>query len=259
MSVDRNLAGKVVLVVGGATGIGRSAARAFAARGAHLVFSDITDANGPALEKELRDLSLDALFVQSDATAEPEVAALVAQVVDLHGRLDAAINLVGAIPPPDNARARLHETSEAGWDGTVQLCLKSAFLCMKHQIAQMLQQGGGGAIVNTASLAALHVTPNGSPAYHAAKAGVIQLTRKAAVEYAADGVRVNVVAPGLTATDTLLSRWNAEQLKTMSAEQPIGRPVSPEEVAAAFVWLCSPEASGVTGLTLPVDGGWNAR
>ncbi len=134
----------------------------------------------------------------------------------------------------------------------------STFLCMKHEIVAILAQGGG-VIVNTASLAGLRVTPNGSPAYHAAKAGVVHLTRKAAVDYAEQGVRVHVVAPGLTATERLVSRWSPDELKTMSSEHPMGRPVTPGEVAAAYVWLCSPEASGATGLVVPVDGGWYAR
>jgi NAD(P)-dependent dehydrogenase (short-subunit alcohol dehydrogenase family) len=258
MSQDRDFDGQVVLVTGGATGIGRAASRAFARRGARVIFTDVTEAHGPQLEAELRAEGAQTSFVRSDATVEAEVAALIAGLAERYGRLDVAINLVGAIPPPDAPTAMLHETSEEGWDGTVHLCLKSAFLCMKHQIAQMLRQGGG-AIANTASLAGLHVTPNGSPAYHAAKAAVVHLTRKAAVAYAAAGVRINVVAPGVTATERLVSRWSPDELKTMSREHPMGRPVSPEEVAAAFVWLCSPAASGVTGLVVPVDGGWNAR
>jgi NAD(P)-dependent dehydrogenase (short-subunit alcohol dehydrogenase family) len=250
--------GRVVLVVGGANGIGRAAARAFAARGDRIIVSDLNAAAGAALEAELRSGNRQAWSMPADATSEADVAALVRRIGDEHGRLDVALNLVGAIPSPDRPTARLHETEEAGWDATVALCLKSAFLCMKHQIALMLAQGSG-VIANTASLAGLHVTPNGSPAYHAAKAGVVHLTRKAAVDYAASGLRINVVAPGVTATDQLVSRWSREQLRVMSGEQPMGRPVTPEEVAAAFVWLCSPDASGVTGQTITVDGGWHAR
>ena len=252
------LAGQVALVTGGANGIGRAVSRAFAGAGCRVVVADLAEADGQALEAELRAAGHEALFVRADTTRDQEVAALVARVTDAYGRLDVAANLVGGIMPPDDSTARLHEISEEGWDQTVAVNLRSAFLCMRRQIEVMLRQGGG-AIANTASLAGLRVSANGSPAYHAAKAGVMQLTRKAAVDYAKDGIRVNVIAPGLTVTDRMRARRTPEELVAMSGEHPMGRPVTPEEVAQAFLWICSPAASGVTGLVIPVDGGWSAR
>jgi NAD(P)-dependent dehydrogenase (short-subunit alcohol dehydrogenase family) len=250
---------RVILVTGGATGIGRATTELLAASGAQLIFTDIRDDYGPALEAALAARGQRGWFVRSDASDEAAVAALIAEIVSRYGRLDAAINNVGAIPAPDSPTALLHETSLEGWQATLDLCLKTTFLCMKHEIIQMLRQDGGGAIVNTASLAGIRHSAQGSPAYSAAKAAVVHLSRKAAVDYARNGVRVNVVAPGLTATDHLLSRWSAEKLTEMAAHQPIGRPVQPEEVAQAFAWLCSDAARGVTGHTIPVDGGWAAR
>jgi NAD(P)-dependent dehydrogenase (short-subunit alcohol dehydrogenase family) len=252
------LAGQVVLVTGGANGIGRAVTRAFAGAGCRVVVADLAEADGQALEAELRAGGREALFVRADATRDSEVAALVQRVTGDFGRLDVAVNMVGAIVPPDASTAKVHETSEEAWDLTVGVTLKSAYLCMRRQVEVMLRQGGG-VIANTASLAGLRVSANGSPAYHAAKAGVIQLTRKAAVDYAKDGIRVNVVAPGLTVTERMRARRSAEDLAAMSGEHPMGRPVTPEEVAGAYLWACSPAASGVTGLVIPVDGGWSAR
>lgn len=154
------------------------------------------------------------------------------------------------------------------------MSLKTTFLCMKHEIIQMLKQGGG-AIANTTSLAGLRVTENSTAGYVAAKAGYIaakagyvaakagvaHLTRYAAVLYAKDNIRVNVIAPGLTATPTVLNAFPTEATRNAmaGATMPMGRLMTPEELADAFLWACSDQASGITGLTIPVDGGWAAK
>lgn len=171
------------------------------------------------------------------------------------GRIDAAVNIAGSIVPPDKSFVPLHETSLEAWSGTLGVNLTGAFLCMKHQIIQMLKQGGG-AIVNTASVAGQRITPGATYAYHAAKAGLIHLSRTAAVKYGHDKIRVNVVAPGVTATELVKARIEGEG--SAPDPHPIGRLLAPEEVAAAYLWLCSDSASGVTGITVPVDGGWTA-
>jgi NAD(P)-dependent dehydrogenase (short-subunit alcohol dehydrogenase family) len=250
--------GRIVLVTGASTGIGRATAEAFARKGDRVVITDVREDPGPAAEREMRAAGLDATFIRSDATDEAQVDALISGILDRFGRLDVAINNVGATPAPDSPTARLHETSLEAWRATTGLCLTSCFLGMRRQIPAMLAQGAG-VIANTASLAGLRTSPKGSPTYHAAKAGLIALSRKAAVDYARDNIRVNVVAPGLTATDHMLSRWSPEALDEMASEHPTRRAVTPEQVAAAFVWLCSEAAGGVTGHVIPVDGGWAAR
>jgi len=252
------LATKVVLITGGATGIGRATVQAFAAQGARVVFTDISDLHGPAVEAELRARGQEALFIRSDAADEAQVEALIDGIVESHGRLDILINVVGGVGIDDGSRLQMHETPLTGFENTVDLNLRTTFLSMKHAIRVMLAQGGG-VIANTASLASVRTTTNGSPSYHAAKAGVILLTRKAAVDYARQGIRVNVVAPGATATDLMRRNHTADQLAEMvKGTQPMGRMVKPEEIADAFLWLCSGRASAVTGVTIPVDCGWSA-
>jgi NAD(P)-dependent dehydrogenase (short-subunit alcohol dehydrogenase family) len=153
----------------------------------------------------------------------------------------------------------LHESTLDGWEGTLSVSLTSVFLAMKHELNQMMKQGGG-VIANTSSLAGLRVTFNFSPGYVAAKSGVIHLSEYAAVMYAKHNIRVNVIAPGLTGTPAVLGMFNAVQRNAMAAEtQPMGRMMTPEELADAYLWACSSQASGITGLTIPVDGGWAAR
>ncbi|MBW8811558.1 MAG: SDR family oxidoreductase, partial [Lysobacter sp.] len=223
------------------------------------IFTDITDAHGPGVEAEMKAAGLDVLFSKSDAIDEAQMDALVERIVNDYGRLDVAVNVVGGPAPNDKSTGLIHETPIEGYRRTVELCLESAFVCMKSELKAMLAQGGG-VIANTASLAGVRVTPNGSPAYSAAKAGVVHLTRKAAVDYAGKNIRVNVVAPGLTGTDLLISRWDPDELaKMVKRDHPNGRMVRPEEIADAFVWVCSDRASSISGHLIPVDGGWTAK
>lgn len=252
-----NFSGKTALVSGGATGIGEAIVRKLAAASADVVYSDLAEDAGLALERELRAGGATVRFVASDATDEAQVKALVATAVSSRGRLDIAINNVGghAKRAGDHGKIRLHETSLDAWTATVDLNLTSCFLGMKYQIPAMTA-AGGGAIVNLTSLAGMRYSNGASPAYAAAKAGVIHLTRYAAVVYAAAGVRVNVVSPGLTATEAMLANMPDEETrKNRAAHAPMNRMTAPAEIADACLWACSDAASAVTGLTIPVDGG----
>jgi NAD(P)-dependent dehydrogenase (short-subunit alcohol dehydrogenase family) len=180
--------------------------------------------------------------------------------VGRYGRLDVGINNVGNMGKADVLGVRVHDSTWEGFESTLEVSLKTTFLCMKHEIQQMLKQGGG-VIANTTSMAGVRITEHSSPGYTAAKAGVVHLTRYAAVLYAKDNIRVNVIAPGLTETPAVVGAFPtaAARKGIASAFHPMERMMSPEELADAFLWVCSSQASGITGLTIPVDGGWNAR
>jgi NAD(P)-dependent dehydrogenase (short-subunit alcohol dehydrogenase family) len=252
--------GKVALVTGGASGIARATVLGLVTEGANVVFTDIASDAGQAYEAELKCQGSEVMFVRSDATSESDAEELIKRIVARYGRLDVAMNIVGNMGSSDKLGPMLHESTLEGWEDTIAISLTSAFLCMKHQLKQMMKQGNGGAIANTASLAGLRVTFNSSPGYVAAKSGLVHLSEYAAVMYAKHGIRVNVIAPGLTATPAVLDMFSAEQRDAMAAEtQPMGRMMTPEELADAFLWVCSSQASAITGLTIPVDGGWAAR
>lgn len=256
----RRYEGKVALVTGGAMGIGKATVEGLAREGARVAFTDLVDDAGLALESELKSQGNEVMFVRSDATREDEVQALVAQIVSRWGRLDIGINNVGNMGKADRLGVRIHDATLEGFDSTLDVSLKTNFLCMKYEIEQMLKQGGG-VIANTTSLAGVRVTPHSTAGYVAAKAGVVHLTRWAAVLYAKDNIRVNVVAPGLTATPAVLGAFPTEEARNAIASEfhPMGRLMTPQELADAFLWVCSDQASGITGLMIPVDGGWTAR
>ena len=252
-------AGKIALVSGGASGIGRATVAGLVAEGGKVVFTDIAEEAGRLFEDELRGAGHDAFFRPSDATNEASVEADVAFAVERFGRLDVGINNIGNLGRGDRPDMAVHDCDLAAWKATVDVCLTSCFLGMKYQILQMLKQGGG-AIANTAALAGIRVATGASPGYAAAKAGVVHLSEHAAVHYARNNIRVNVVAPGLTATPAVLRRFSEATRNEMAGRtQPMGRMMTPEELADAFLWICSDQASGVTGLTIPVDGGWAAN
>ena len=251
--------GKVALVTGGASGIGKATVEGLAREGAKVAFTDIATEAGQALEAELTRQGSEAMFVRSDATREADVRALVDKIVARWGRLDVGINNVGNMGAADKLGVRIHDSTLEAFDSTLDVSLKTNFLCMKYELAQMLKQGGG-VIANTTSLAGIRITAHSSPGYVAAKAGVVHLTRYAAVLYAKDNIRVNVVAPGLTATPAVLGAFPPEARDAIASEfHPMGRLMTPQELADAFLWVCSDQASGVTGLTIPVDGGWTAK
>lgn len=246
-----DLEGQVALVTGGGSGIGAAIVRAFEAAGAAVYFTDIAD---PA-----ESLPSAARFIRADATSETDAMAAVAAALCHNGRLDAAINNVGNFGAGDRWDVPLHATTLEAWDATVRQCLGTTMLGMKAALRPMLAQGSG-AIVNIASLAGIRVTRFASPAYTAAKAGVVHLSEQAAVLYAAQGIRVNVVAPGLTLTPNIRASMDPATREAIVAEfHPSGRMVEPDEIADACLWAASARSSAVTGLVIPVDGGWAAR
>ena len=245
------LEGKVALITGGSSGIGRAAAMAFARAGARVVLGNRRVPEGEETVKSVNDAGGEAILVKTDVTKAAEVEALVTAAVEAYGRLDCAFNNAGTT----GAMARTAECTEENWDAIINLNLKGVWLCMKYEILQMLKQGGG-AIVNNASVAAM-VGLRGGPAYSASKGGVIQLTRTAALEYAQKGIRVNAVCPGYVLTPMTEGhlKENPEFEAQIKKYQPLGRLGTAEEVAEAVVWLCSDAASFITGHPLVIDGG----
>jgi len=249
------LEGKVCLVTGGASGIGRATALAFAREGAKVVVSDVAVAGGEETVRLIREAGGEAIFVPCDVSQAADVQALVERTVRAYGRLDCAFNNAGI----EGMAARTADYSEEVWDRVISIDLKGVWLCMKYEIQQMLRQGGGS-IVNTASVAGL-VGWAGAAAYAAAKHGVVGLTRTAALEYAKAGIRINAVCPGFTRTPLLerLTGGREEVEAYLVGLHPLGRMARAEEVAEVVVWLSSDAASFVTGHPLVVDGGMVAR
>ena len=243
--------GKVALVTGGSSGIGRAACLAFAREGARVVINDIRAEGGEETLRLVREAGGEGIFVQADVSKAAEVEAMVQKAMDTCGRLDCACNNAGIGEP----LRRMHKTSEDNWDRVMDTNLKGVYLCMRAEIPRMLKQGKG-AIVNTASLAGLHGLL-GQAAYVASKHGVVGLTRSAAIEYATTGVRINCICPGVTATPLITHQLKDKphMEKVYVEMEPIGRLGRPEEIAAAMLWLCSDEASFCVGSIFSVDGG----
>jgi len=251
------LDGKVALVTGAASGIGRATALTFAREGARLIIADTNEDGGQQTVHMITENGGNATFVRVDVTQATDVEAMIGKAVATYGRLDCAHNNAGIGSRP---RAPLHECSEATWDRVLDINLKGVWLCMKYEITQMLQQGGG-TIVNTASIMGLVGSWSGTASYNASKHGVVGLTKTAALEYARSGIRVNAVCPGYIRTplieEALTSRPEMEE--QIVSRHPVGRMGRPEEIAEAVVWLCSDAASFVTGHTMTVDGGYVAQ
>jgi NAD(P)-dependent dehydrogenase (short-subunit alcohol dehydrogenase family) len=244
---------KVALITGAGSGIGRASALAFAREGAKVVVADMSAEAGEETVRLIEEAGGEAMFVKTDVSKTTEVAALVQKIVQTYGRLDCAHNNAGI----EGIVALTADYPEEMWDRVLRINLKGAFLSMKHEIPQMLKQGGG-AIVNTASgLGAVGI--QGLSAYVASKGGVIGLTRTAAVEYASSGIRINVLMPGVTRTP-MMARQMGENAHLAEPQyislHPIGRLALPEEIAAGAVWLCSDQASFVVGHALAIDGGY---
>ncbi len=246
------VAGKVALITGAGSGIGRATALAFAREGAKVVAADIVVEGGEETVRLITAAGGEAIFVKADVANAAEVEALVRKTVETYGRLDCAFNNAGI----EGEIAPTAECTEANWERVINIDLKGVWLCMKYELQQMLWQGSG-AIVNTASVAGI-VGFQGIPAYVAAKHGVNGLTKTAALEYAQSGIRVNAVCPGVIHTPMVerAFRANPQMAEAVSVLEPIGRLGKPEEVAEAVVWLCSDAASFVTGLPMAVDGGF---
>jgi NAD(P)-dependent dehydrogenase (short-subunit alcohol dehydrogenase family) len=241
--------GKAGLVTGAASGIGRACAIRFGSEGASVIVSDLEGSRegGKETVRAIRDAGGEAEFFPCDVSQPADNEALVAHVVERYGKLDFAHNNAGI-----GVHAPLHETSDEDFDRVIAVNLRGTFLGMKHQIRQMLS-AGGGAIVNTSSnagLRAVHLIG----AYAASKHGILGLTKNGAVEYANDGIRVNAVCPGAIMTP-LMYEQPEERQQEILAPQAMNRFGDPAEVAAAVVWLCSDDASFVTGVAMPVDAG----
>jgi NAD(P)-dependent dehydrogenase (short-subunit alcohol dehydrogenase family) len=244
---------KIVLVTGGSSGIGRATSVLFARHGAKVVIGD-TNLAGEETVETIKDASGDAIFVQTDVRDAQQVHALVAAAVKTFGGLHCAFNNAGVLPP----MAPLADIEESTFDHTYAVDVKGVFLAMKYEIQQMLQTGGG-AIVNNASIAGL-IAERGISAYVAAKHAVIGLSKSAAIEYAAQGIRINTLAPGLVETP-MTKHWfdDPEMRGFFLANSPIGRFAQPEEIAAVVLFLCSDIACFAVGHTFAVDGGYTAR
>ncbi len=247
-----SMSGKVAIVTGGSTGIGRATAIAFGKAGAKVVVAARRQAEGEEAIRLIQKTGSDALFVQTNVTQASDVEALVNKTLETYGRLDCACNNAGfgkTIP--------LIERSEQEWNAETDVNLKAVWLCLKYQIPAMLKTGAG-AIVNMASMGGGVIGVPGLSSYNAAKGGVIGLTRSAAMEYAAQGMRINAISPGMIATD-ILSNVSEDVVQQMTATIPLKRLGQAEEIAKAVVWLCSDAASYITGHNLVIDGGYTVQ
>lgn len=247
---------KIALVTGAGSGIGRESAKTFAREGAKVVVADIVVKGGEETVQIIKDAGGEAIFVQTDVSKSQDAERLVRTAVETYGRIDCVHNNAGI----EGVVAPTADYPEDEWDRVIAINLKGIWLCMKAEIHQMLAQGGGGAIVNTASTLGV-VGIQGIAAYVASKSGVVGLTKTAALDYATTGIRINAVMPGVIKTPMMARQMGdnahlAEQ-QYISLE-PIGRLGKPEEIAEAAVWLCSDRASFVLGHAMAVDGGYLA-
>jgi NAD(P)-dependent dehydrogenase (short-subunit alcohol dehydrogenase family) len=251
--MDDWYAGKVALVTGAASGIGRATALAFAARGAKVVAADLDSDGARAVASEIGKAGGEAISVKADVSREDDVAAMVGAAVSSYGRIDCAFNNAGI----GGGFKPLHEFDLAEFDRVIAVNLTSVFLCMKHEIPVMAGQRGG-AIVNNASVAGVRGAAKLGP-YVASKHGVVGLTKTAALEYAAAGIRVNAVCPGWTDTGIIKAlNDDPDLMKKYVSRVPVRRLGRPEEVASAVLWLCSDAASFAVGQIMVLDGGMSA-
>ena len=253
--MNHSFAGKVALVTGAGSGIGLATAKAFGGAGASVVLADRREDAVRAAAEGLSASGGKALAIRCDVTDDTQVASMIDRTVSTFGRLDAAFNNAGVM----QRRVDTAEISGDEWDRVMAINLRGVWSCMKYELPQMLRNGGG-AIVNCSSIGGVIGVP-GLAAYHAAKHGVIGLTKTAALEYATRKIRINAVCPGTINTPMAesLTGGDPKILAEFVKDEPIGRIAEPEEVAAAVLWLCSPGASYVVGHALFVDGGYTAH
>jgi NAD(P)-dependent dehydrogenase (short-subunit alcohol dehydrogenase family) len=246
------IAGRSIIVTGGASGIGEAAARLFAENGALVTIADVTSDRGEAIAKELTGHGLTAQFVTTDVTDEEQVKAMVEAAQSAYGRLDGAFNNAGV---PNTGKA-LHEISRAEFDRIFAINVTGPFLCMKHELPALMR-AGGGSIVNTASVGAFIYIPKAAE-YTASKHALMGLTKAAAAEYGEHGIRVNAIGPSTAKTPMYVEylKLNPDYEATVAATHALRRASEPVEHAQAAMWLLSDAASFVTGVTLAVDGGY---
>ena len=251
--MDKQFTGKVALITGGTSGIGRATAIAFAKQGAVVVIAGRREAEGAESLTLVQKAGGQGLFVRVDVNDESEIEAMVAKTLERFGRLDFAFNNAGV---GGLGRATMTATADI-YDRIMNINVRGVFFSMKHQIPAILQSGGG-AIVNNASVLGLRPSAS-SPIYSASKAAVVGLTKSAALEFAPKGLRINAICPAIIETDMTEQLRGEEQTRAyLLSLHPVGRFGQSEEVAASVLYLCSPEASFITGVALPLDGGFAA-
>jgi NAD(P)-dependent dehydrogenase (short-subunit alcohol dehydrogenase family) len=250
-----NLSGKVAIVTGGTSGIGRATAIAYAQQGAKVVVTGRRSAEGEETVRIIKNAGGDAFSIQADVTQESDVKAMIDKTIEVFGRLDIAFNNAGTY----GENPSLSDQPNAEYDRIMDVNVKGVWLSMKYQIAQMLKQGSG-AIVNSASILGVVAMPT-VPLYTASKFAVVGLTKAAALQYAKSGIRINAVGPGAIATDMFETATGGQDdaKAYMAGLHPMGRVGQPAEVANAVLWLSSDSASFVTGEVLMVDGGFIAQ
>jgi NAD(P)-dependent dehydrogenase (short-subunit alcohol dehydrogenase family) len=247
---------RVVLVTGGSTGIGRATARILAGEGATVIVADVQDDEGATTVALIAEAGGRAEYAHVDVGDYAAVEAAVAGIVARHGALHGAFNNAGIEGPT----AKILDLAPDAWERVIRVNLTGVYHCMKAEIAQMVKQDGGGSIVSTASAAGLIGIP-GAAGYNSAKHGVVGLTKTVALEYAARNIRVNAVCPGFIETPMLgrVTEASAKIREQMIGATPMKRVAQPEEIGDAVAWLLSAKSSYVTGVALPVDGGWVAQ
>jgi NAD(P)-dependent dehydrogenase (short-subunit alcohol dehydrogenase family) len=249
------LKNKVAIITGASSGIGRAIAELFALEGAMIVVADLDETGGSETADIIREKGGYALYVKTDVSRAREVANMVDQVMEKHGRIDILVNNAGI----EGKSALTADYPEDDWDRVLTINLKSVYLCSKYVIPEMFKNGQG-VIVNLSSIAGL-VAFAKSPAYAASKAGVIALTRAMAIEYAPNNIRANCICPGMIRTPMLerSTKGSLDAERKLIREEPLGRIGKPEEVAKAALYLASDDSSYVTGSALVVDGGWTIK
>ena len=255
--MTRDLEGKSALVTGGASGIGRATALAFAREGARVAVADILEEAAQGTVTEIKAMGGQAIAIACDVTDDDAVKAMIAATVDAFGGLDCAFNNAGIAPYQVNAGGqKIADVAPEAWRRLIDVNLTGVWLCLRHEVAQMRAQGSGGVIINTASILGL-IGSASSSAYVAAKHGVVGLTKTAAADHAEDNIRVNAVCPGYIETP-MTEETMRRRGERILARVPMARMGQANEIAEAVVWLCSPKASFVTGVSWAVDGGYTA-